>query len=155
MGFFDIFRRQPPIREIAALADFIDANAAFVMQQDIYDYTHARAGPYAKVLSPRPSFKEARRSGALERLSARARHGGARWWRACCIGRDAASGCAARDAVARSSSACSTAIDVPVIGAGAWRRSRDELALRLEQVGLHPPKSVIDIPETYVERTST
>ena len=30
MGFFDFFRRPPPIRDAAALADFIDQNSAFV-----------------------------------------------------------------------------------------------------------------------------
>jgi hypothetical protein len=40
----------------------------------------------------------------------------------------------------------------PQIGAGAWRGCREELARRLDQIGLHPPKSVSDIPEPYVER---
>jgi hypothetical protein len=43
--------------------------------------------------------------------------------------------------------------DVPKqIGTGAWRGAREELARKLDQIGTHPPKSVIDIPEPYAER---
>jgi hypothetical protein len=50
MGLFDIFKRQPPIRDAAALAEFIDGNAAFVTQKGLYEYSRVRAGHYAKVL---------------------------------------------------------------------------------------------------------
>ena len=56
MGFFDIFRRAPAIREAAALADFIDDNAAFLIQKGMYEYSRARAGHYAKVLMREPEF---------------------------------------------------------------------------------------------------
>ncbi len=43
--------------------------------------------------------------------------------------------------------------DVPkAIGTGAWRGAREELARKLDQIGTHPPKRVIDIPEPYAER---
>ena len=42
LGFFDFFRRPPPIRDAAALADFIDQNSAFVAQKGIYEYSRAR-----------------------------------------------------------------------------------------------------------------
>ena len=38
------------------------------------------------------------------------------------------------------------------VGKDAWRDARAELALRLDQISLHPPKRVIDIPEQYVKR---
>ena len=41
------------------LADFIDGNAAFLMQKGIYEYSRARAGHYAKVLFPKPEFQAA------------------------------------------------------------------------------------------------
>ena len=56
MGFFDIFRRAPAIREASALADFIDDNAAFLIQKGMYEYSRARAGHYAKVLLQEPEF---------------------------------------------------------------------------------------------------
>src|SRR5262245_52755449 len=59
MGFFDIFRRRPPIRDAAAIAEFIDRNAAFLMQKGIYEYARARAGHYAKVLFGEPEFQAA------------------------------------------------------------------------------------------------
>jgi hypothetical protein len=35
----------------------------------------------------------------------------------------------------------------PQLGDQAWRQARADLALRLEHVGLHPPKRPMDIPE--------
>ena len=59
MGFFDIFRRPPPVRDAAELADFIDQQAAFVAQKGIYEYSRARAGHYAKILFKEPEFQTA------------------------------------------------------------------------------------------------
>ncbi len=76
MGFFDFFRQRPPIRDAAALADFIDGNAAFLMQKGLYEYSRARAGHYAKVLFREPGFHAAVEIVALARFPARARDGG-------------------------------------------------------------------------------
>src|SRR5688572_11687257 len=59
MGLFDLFRRRPPIRDLPGLADFIDQNAAFLVQKGIYEYSRARAGHYAKVLFSETGFQEA------------------------------------------------------------------------------------------------
>ena len=59
MRFLDWFRRRPPIRDASALADFIDRQAAFLMQKGIYEYARARAGHYAKVLFAEPGFQAA------------------------------------------------------------------------------------------------
>ena len=59
MGLFDFFRRRPPIRDAQALADFIDRQAAFLVQKGIYEYSRARAGHYAKVLFREPGFQAA------------------------------------------------------------------------------------------------
>ena len=75
MGFFDIFRRAPAIREAGALADFIDGNAAFLIQKGMYEYSRARAGHYAKVLLQEPEFLAAIEKVALAGISARPRHG--------------------------------------------------------------------------------
>ena len=59
MGLFDFFRRQPPIREVERLADFIDEQAAFLVQKGMYDYARARSGPMPSVCSPRPNSSKA------------------------------------------------------------------------------------------------
>jgi hypothetical protein len=59
MGLLELFRRPPPIRTVPALAEFIDGNAAFVVQKGIYEYSRARAGHYAKVLFREPEFQAA------------------------------------------------------------------------------------------------
>ena len=48
--FKKLFRPRPPVRDREALADFIDAQSAFIVQKGIYEYSRARAGHYAKVL---------------------------------------------------------------------------------------------------------
>jgi hypothetical protein len=43
--------------------------------------------------------------------------------------------------------------DVPKqIGSDVWQELRIELSHKLDQIGLHPPKLVINIPEPYAER---
>src|SRR5215207_9781315 len=48
--FEKLFRPRPPIRDREQLADFINAQSAFIVQKGIYEYSRARAGHYAKVL---------------------------------------------------------------------------------------------------------
>ncbi len=45
---FGLFRRKPKIGSCDALADFIDAQAAFIVQKGIYEYSRARARPLLK-----------------------------------------------------------------------------------------------------------
>ena len=151
MGFFDIFKRKPPIRDSAALADFIDANAAFVTQKGIYEYARARAGHYAKVLFSEKGFQDA------------ADH--ARW-RAYPIG--LAMVAEVTDNVLHQGRAAERARGLPKLRAivldvfdrypppaaldvQTWRDLRTGLVQRLDQLSLHPPKRAIDIPETYIQ----
>ena len=76
MDLFGWFRRPPPIREPDELADFIDEQAAFLVQKGIYDYARARSGPYSKSLLAEPNFHATRQQVALAGLSAWPRHGG-------------------------------------------------------------------------------
>ena len=152
MAFFGFFRRRPPIREVADLARFIDEQSAYLVQRYLYDYTNARAGPYTSGLLARPEFQQ-----EMERAR----------WRAYPLGLamigEMVEGVLRpyagndRHAMIGPLSALVLGIfdryDVPkAIGTGAWRGAREELALKLEYIGLHPPKSVADIPEPYVER---
>ena len=54
-----LFRRAAPIQQPDELAEFIAANAAFVVQKGIYEYARARAGHYSKVLFGEEDFKQA------------------------------------------------------------------------------------------------
>jgi hypothetical protein len=152
MALLGFFRRRPPIREVTELADFIDEQSAYLIQRYIYDYTHARAGPYSRTLITRPDFMEAVQVSR---------------WSAYPLGLAMVgemvegvlrphAGADRRDSLDPVSELVLGVFDryeVPAqIGADGWRQSREELALKLEHIGLHPPKRVIDIPETYAER---
>ena len=152
LALFDLFRRKAPIRDIGDLADFIDGNAAFLMQKGIYEYSRVRAGHYAKVLLTESGFL-----AAVEESR----------WKAFPIGlaivgemvdgvlrNEAGEGRLEQlAALKRVVLAVLDRYPIPEsIGQDSWREARDELALRLDHVGLHPPKRVIDIPEPYAER---
>ncbi len=152
MGFFGFFRRKPPVRDVGELADFIDAQSAFLIQKGIYDYARARSGHYAKVLMADKGFH-----GALDR---------SRWQGyplgLAMVGEMIDTVFAPQDGGER------RALLDPLIGLvlsvhdrypkpvvltdDEWRRGRDELALHLERLSTHPPKRVIDIPVPFVDR---
>lgn len=150
-GIFEIFRRPPPIRDAAELAEFIDRNAAFVAQKGIYEYSRARAGHYAKVL-----FKEAGFQAAADQSR----------WRAFPLGLamvgelvEGVLSPADRDqrlAQAEALHALVLAVfdryPVPeTLDQEIWSELRTDLARRLQLVGLHPPKWAKDIPEPLAD----
>ena len=59
-----------------ALADFIDEQAAFLVQKGIYDYSRARSGHFSKVMLADQGFSEPAQSLALAGISARSCDGG-------------------------------------------------------------------------------
>lgn len=147
-ALFDVFRRRP-IRDTQELADFIDGNAAFLVQKAIYEYSRARAGHYSKVLFKEPEFHR-----AVEQSR----------WRAFPLGLAMVAEVA--DSVLRphfgagqrSEFDALVAIVLSVfdrypipeaVGEQAWRALRGELELRLQRIGLHPPKRAMDIPEPF------
>lgn len=146
-----LFRSRPPITDVGALADFIDAQSAFVAQKGIYEYSRARAGHYAKVLFAEPEFIE-----TVDRSR----------WRAFPLGLamvgELVEGVLRPHAGARQLQqlgalrALTLSVfdrhPVPVtLSEDAWRDARRELALRLDHVGLHAPKYAKDIPEPYAQ----
>ena len=152
MALWGFFRRRPSIREVAELADFIDQQSAFLIQRYIYNYTHARAGPYSASLLVRPDFVQ-----VVERSR----------WAAYPLGLAMVgemvegvlrphAGDERRtllDPLGALVLGVFDRYDVPkLIGIDAWQAARDELAGKLNQIGTHPPKRVIDIPEPYAER---
>jgi len=152
MALFGFFRRKPPIRDVADLANFIDEQSAYLVQRYIYDYTHARTGPYSRSLLTQPEFlREVDRTrwgayplglamvGEMVEGVLRPHAGDERR--------------AVLDPLNELILGVFDRYDVPEqIGTGAWRAAREELSRKLDQIGTHPPKIVTDIPEVYVER---
>jgi hypothetical protein len=151
MGLFDIFRSRPPIRDVAGLAEFIDQNAAFLVQKGIYEYSRARAGHYSKVLFSEPFFRE-----AIEKSR----------WGAYPLGlamvAEVVEGVLRRHAGderqialdALTSLVLSIFDRYPVPAAippSEWRDARIELERRLGLIGVHAAKPAKDIPEPFVK----
>jgi hypothetical protein len=151
MAIFGMFRRQPPVRDAAELADFIDQNAAFVVQRGIYEYCRARAGHYAKVLLVEPVFLAAAEESR---------------WRAYPLGlamvAELAEGILRKEFRDNRRPALDRLIVLvlavfdrypvpPQIGATGWRALRQELAHRLDLIGTHAPKWAKDVAEPYVQ----
>ncbi len=152
MGFLDYFRRKPAIRDPKALADFIDEQAAFLVQKGIYDYSRARSGHFAKVMLADKGFQE-----ALNRSR----------WRAFPLGL-AMLGETVEAVLAPQAGGDRRAELDPLIALvlsvydryprpegltqEEWDLGRDELKLHLERLSTHPPKRIIDIPEPFADR---
>jgi hypothetical protein len=152
MGLFGFFRRKPAVRDVADLTVFIDEQAAYLVQRYIFDYTHARSGPFSQRLLAQPVFMEAvNRSrwqaypfglamigemveGVLRPHAGEDRRAVLDPLRALILGILDRYGIPAQ------------------VSAEEWRAGRDELARKLDQIGTHPPKMVQDIPEPYAER---
>lgn len=149
MGLLNIFRSRPPIREHRELAQFVDENAAFLVQKGIYEYSRARAGHYSKILFAEPEFAE-----ALERSR----------WGAYPLGLamvgEVVEGVLRPPADADRTGHIETLqalvlsvfdrYPTPVaLGEQSWSEKRVELARRLQLIGLHPPKRAFDIPEPF------
>jgi hypothetical protein len=151
MNLLRFLRRRPPIDTPDALAEFIDGNAAFLVQKGLYEYSRARAGHYAKVLFGEQGFKD-----AIEVSR----------WRAYPLGlvmvAEAAEGIlrpvagdgrqAQLDALRSLTLSVFDKYPVPTaLGEAEWRGLRDELARQLQLIGLHPPKRAMDIPENFAQ----
>jgi hypothetical protein len=150
--FEKFFRPRPPIRDREALADFIDAQSAFIVQKGIYEYSRARAGHYAKVLFAEKGFAQ-----SVEHAR----------WQAYPLGlamvgemiegvlASQFTGMSRRQMLDRLIPVVLSVFDrypiPPSIGEEAWLEARRELAHRLDLAGGHAPKRVMDIPEPLAE----
>lgn len=145
-----IFRRAPPIRDAAELADFIDEQSAFLVQKGIYEFSRARAGHYAKVLFTERTFLDAAEQSR---------------WRAYPLGlamvAELVEGVLRPYAADRHrqleilSGLVLSVFDrypvPPALGEQAWSEARVELVRRLQLVGMHAPKRAFDICEPWTE----
>jgi hypothetical protein len=145
------FRRQPLIRDKAALADFIDAQSAFLVQKGIYEYSRARAGHYAKVLFAEEGFAR-----SVEHAR----------WQAYPLGLAMVgemiegvlrphAGDHRRAMLDELIAIMLSVLDrYPVpqsIGGEAWLAARDDLVKRIELTAGRAPKRVMDIPDPLAE----
>lgn len=149
--FEKLFRPRPPIRDLAALADFIDAQSAFIVQKGIYEYSRARAGHYAKVLFAEEEFAQ-----AVERARWQAFPLGLAMVGEMVEGALASQlGLPRRETLDRLIAVVLSVFDrypvPPSIGEEAWLVARGELTHRLDLAGGHAPKRVMDIPEPMAE----
>ncbi|MBX3520720.1 MAG: hypothetical protein KF835_11975 [Xanthobacteraceae bacterium] len=153
MSFFNfLLRRKPAIRTPASLADFIDEQAAFLVQKGIYDYSRARSGHYSKVMLADKGFQS-----ALNRAR----------WRAFPLGLAMVGETVEGVLAAHAGSDRRGELD-PLIALvlsvhdhyaqpaeltdEEWSGGRAELALHLERLSTHPPKRIIDIPVPFADR---
>ena len=151
MGLFDIFRRAPAIRDSAALADFIDEHAAFLVQKGIYEYARARAGRFSMML-----MKEAAFIDAVNRSR----------WRAFPLGlamvAEITEGILRRhtgdDRRALLDPLNSLVLSIfdrypfpAQLAKAEWLDARRELARRLDLIGIHAVKFAKDVPEPFAE----
>lgn len=155
MGLFDFlfghFRRQPAITTPAQLADFIDERAAFLVQKGMFDYARARSGHYAKVLLAEKEFHAAMNESR---------------WRAYPLGLAMVGEMVEGFLRPHGGSDPRAMLDrlIPIVmgvfdrypvpselGPEEWGKARELLLERLRQIGTHPPKRVIDIPEPYID----
>lgn len=149
MGILDIFRRRPSVRDVRELAQFIDENAAFLVQKGIFEYSRARAGHYAKVLFSEQTFLD-----AIERSR----------WRAYPLGlamvAELVSGVLGRhdnspkaQLVERVRALTLSVFDRYPTPASLddrdWRDLRTELDRRLQLIGLHAPKRAFEVADPF------
>jgi hypothetical protein len=150
MNLRQIFRRRRPITTKATLADFIDSNAAFLVQKGLYEYSRARAGHYAKVLFAEEGFHS-----AIERSRWCAFPLGVAMVTEMVEGVLRAYGNDRRATLDKLISISMSVFDrypVPaVLGPERWSELRDDLARRLDLIGIHAVKPAKDIPTPFAE----
>jgi hypothetical protein len=152
MGFFDMFRREPPVADAAGLADFLDRQAAFLGQKGIFEYSRARAGPYGNVLFDDKGFlAEVEKARWLAfpltlAMVAEAVDG---------VLRQAAP--ERREAVLHGVTAAALAVfdrypRPAALDAETWAGKRRALMHDLAAIGLHAVKRVMDVPARFIDR---
>jgi hypothetical protein len=152
MGLLDLLHRAPAIADRRGLEEFLDRQAAFMVQKCIYEYVRARSGVLSGKL-----FKEAAFKSALEE---------ARWrnYPLCLQNaalmvelalRGPAGGEAAemRTGLAAAVGAVCRRYPVPAgFEPDFWDAAYQDIARRIAQAGLAAPRPVKDVPHDVAER---
>ncbi len=152
MGLFDLFKRPPPVRSAADLADFIDLHAAFVAQKGVYEYARARAGHYAKVLFKEPEFLKACDISRWQTFPMGLAMVG-ELVEGILLPAWPGERLALSEAVRRLVLGVFERYPRPdALDDAIWQRLRSDLERHLQLVSLHPPKLAKDIAEPFWER---
>lgn len=156
MGFVDFvrsfFRSKPPIRDAQQLADFIDENAAFLVQKGIYDYARARSGHFAKVMLSDPGFQDALNKARWSAYPLGLMMIGELVY-STLLPQSAEDRRAVLDPLIKLVLSVFDRYPVPPSQTEEqWQQSRGEIALHLERLSTHPTKRAIDIPEQFADR---
>jgi hypothetical protein len=144
------FRRPPPIVDRASLADFLDTRAAFIAQKSIFDYVRGRSGPYFSIIIKEEAFKAGVEEARWKNypygvtMVAEMLHGQI----VSLTGNPVGLGRFMHDL----SLEVFDRYPVPAaLGEEYWAEARRELAIRCNQIALHPPKLVKDIPTPHAK----
>jgi hypothetical protein len=149
LGIPAYFRRKPPIDTREKLVEFIDAQSAFLIQKNIFDYARARSGPYFSQIIKEAAFQQSvevsRWTGYPTGLAALAE-----------IVRGVLFNYADRkplnDAVSSAALAAFDKYPVPqALGDETWKKARETLIERLANIDSHPPKFAKDVILPYAQ----
>lgn len=142
-----LFRKPPPVADVAALADFIDERAAFVVQKCVFEYARARSGTMSQKLFKEQGFRDAVEASrwinypiglvdVAEAVLSTLRDDGT------AVGPDAVEG------LIRTAQSVTTRYPVPAgFPDDFWETTRAQVAERLRRASLAPPRLVKDIPK--------
>jgi hypothetical protein len=142
-----LFRKPPPIADVAALADFIDERAAFTVQKCVFEYSRARAGTMSQKLFKEQGFRDAVDASrwlgypiglvdVSEAVLSTLRDDGT------AVGPDAVTG------LIRTAQSITARYPVPEgFESDFWEKARIAVAERLKRASLAPPRLVKDIPK--------
>ncbi|MGE0563391.1 MAG: hypothetical protein AB7O50_02640 [Pseudolabrys sp.] len=152
MGILDLFRRPAPIADRAGLMDFVDAQAAFLGQKGVFEYSRAAAGPYGNIL-----FNDKGFLAAVEVSR----------WQSYPLGLmmvgEMVEGELRRAAADRATQIREELAKIilgvfdryatpPVVDAVAWQEARNEIDREFGAAALHPIRRIADIPARYAGR---
>lgn len=152
MGLYNlIFRRSPPIRDAAELADFIDEQSAFLVQKGIYEFSRARAGHYAKVLFSEQTFLDAAEQSRWRAYPLGLAMVGEMVYGVLSPQEEQERSAIAQALIGVVLSVCDR-YAVPALDEEEWRDARSTLAHHLTLMASRPRKRVKDIPELFAER---
>ena len=150
MGLLDFSAASRRSGDAAAVAAFVDENAAFLMQKESTSIPVPVPATTPRCCSGNRNSTQPSR-GALARLSAgpgdRRRSGGG-------VSRERIRGERGEVLQILTDQVLAAFDRYPspdALGTDEWRELRAELVRRLQLIGLHPPKRIIDIPEQWTQ----
>lgn len=146
MQLLNLFNRKPPITSVAALEEFVDSRAAFMVQKCIFEYARARSGILSPKLFKEPAFRAAVEQSrwlnyplCLQNVALMAEH--------VLRPHAGAQGAAMRRGLAvMVANICARYPVPPGSAADFWSEANTRIRRRIDQAGLAGPRPVKDLP---------